>query len=111
MYDIYRSVAPDPGGWPALVSKTRQLLTGPDFDWMDGIARISAPTLLVFADADSIHPEHIVELFGLFGGGKADGGMAGLANIQLAILPGTTHYNMLSRPDLLPSLLPFLSAA
>ena len=54
--------------------------------------RLKPRTLLVFADADSIRPDHIAEFYGLLGGGLADAGWDGSnqpAN-QLAMLPGRT---------------------
>jgi hypothetical protein len=59
-------------------------------------------TLLIFADADAIRPEHIVEFYGLLGGGKRDPGLdgSGRAAAQLAVLPGVTHYNITSSPVL-----------
>jgi hypothetical protein len=53
----------------------------------------------------------IVEMFELFGGGKANITMSGLPNSQLAVLPSTTHMDVLSRVDLLTSIIPpFLDA-
>jgi hypothetical protein len=33
--------------------------------------------MTVFADADAIRPEHIIEFFGLLGGGQHDAGLDG----------------------------------
>lgn len=68
------------------------------FDWSRDVAKITSPTMLIFADADTYHPEHIVEFYKLLGGGKRDAGLDGSlrpAN-QLAIIPDTTHYNLLA---------------
>jgi len=47
----------------------------------------------------------------LLHGGKEDGGMSGVSNSQLAVLPGTTHFSILTRVDLLlPIVTPFLEA-
>jgi pimeloyl-ACP methyl ester carboxylesterase len=112
MHDAYLGAAPDPAGWPALINKTRALMTGPESDWSAGLAAAAAPTLLVFGDGDIISPAHIIEMYGLRGGGKSDPGWdAPPAANQLAVLPGTTHYNILDRVDLLQAvLLPFLDA-
>ena len=62
-------------------------------------------------DADSIRLGHAVDLFGLRGGGKANGGMHGLPSARLAVLPGTTHLDVLGRVELLvPILRSFLDA-
>ena len=74
-------------------------------DWTEGIRSITAPTLLIFADADSIRPEHMVEFWQLLGGGHHDAGLDGSQRpaSQLAILPGTTHYTLIDAP-LLPEI-------
>ena len=56
--------------------------------------------LLVFADADSSAPTHIVEFYGLLGGGLRDAGWdgSGRPTARLAILPGTTHYDISPPP-------------
>ncbi len=84
-----------------------------DFEgWQpEDIQSITAPTLLLFGDADIIRLEYAVEMFRLLGGAQADGGLDGVPNSQLAVLPGTTHFNLLSRTDLLlPIVTPFLDA-
>ena len=50
-----------------------------------------APTLLVFADADAIKPEHMFEFYRLLGGGTRDAGLDGKGRVvhQLAVIPGT----------------------
>ena len=66
----------------------------------------------MFGDADSIRPDHVLEMYGRLGGGKGDPGWDAppVAN-RLAILPGTTHYTILDQVDLvLAALLPFLDA-
>jgi pimeloyl-ACP methyl ester carboxylesterase len=71
------------------------------YDWSASVAGIKAPTLLVFADADSIRPEHIAEFYKLLGGGQRDAGLDGSlrAASRLAIVPNTTHYNILGSPS------------
>jgi pimeloyl-ACP methyl ester carboxylesterase len=62
------------------------------FAWPeDDIRAISAPTLIVLGDSDSIRLEHAVELFRLRGGGVM-GDLAGMPASQLAVLPGTSHF-------------------
>lgn len=110
IHDIYVKAAPKPEGWTALVTKIGDLLRQ-DYDWSAQVAAIQAPVLIIVGDADSVPPAHAVEMFELLGGGKADGGMdgKGVPNSRLAILPGTTHFTVLS--GVLPSIvLPFLDA-
>lgn len=111
LYQTYSRIAPNPASWPALVTKMGSLLRK-EFDWSQDVAAIKAPTMLVFGDADSVLPEHIVEFFELLGGGKKDGGWdgSGISNARLAILPGLTHYNIFSSPALASMVMPFLDA-
>jgi hypothetical protein len=62
-------------------------------------------------DSDILQPEHGVEMFRLFGGGRMGDSPEGLPDSQLAILPGTSHVSIVGRPELLlPMILPFLDA-
>ncbi|WP_208296237.1 hypothetical protein [Telluria antibiotica] len=49
-------------------------------------------------DADAVTLEHIVEFYRALGGGQRDAGMDGSlrAEARLAIVPGTTHYDLLA---------------
>lgn len=111
LYQTYVRIAPRTADWPVLVTKMGELLRK-DYDWSKEVAAIKAPTMLVFADADAIRPEHEVEFFQLLGGGKKDAGWdgSGMSNARLAILPGVTHYNIFSSPALAPTVTPFLDA-
>lgn len=100
LYQAYTSVAPHPKDWSKLTDKTRQLL-GQAYNWAQDVAAIKAPTLIVVGDADSVSPAHAVEMFGLLGGGQADGTIREAPPVHLAVLPGTTHYTILNRLDLL----------
>jgi pimeloyl-ACP methyl ester carboxylesterase len=108
MHTAYMQVAPKPEQWSTLVVKTAQLL-GEEYDWSEGVAGLSMPTLLVFGDADSISPAHMIEMYSLLGGGKKDGDIANLPIGRLAVLPSVTHLTILSHIDLLLAVLtPFL---
>ncbi|MFD4457183.1 alpha/beta fold hydrolase [Nocardia sp. NPDC058480] len=103
MYPLYTSAAPDPAGWTGLVTKTRQLLTQ-DYDWTGQLARIQAPTLVLAAESDALSREHAVEMVSLINADKA-----GQARLEIA--PGTTHYDVVYRADLLlPPLTGFLDS-
>jgi hypothetical protein len=54
-----------------------------------------------------------MEFFGLLGGGQKDAGWdgSGRPTARLAILPGCTHYNILTAPALATVLTPFLDAS
>jgi pimeloyl-ACP methyl ester carboxylesterase len=109
MYQVYSSVAPRPEDWPELLTKLGQLL-GQDYDLSEGVAAIEAPTMIVVGDADSVRTAHAVEFFELLGGGKAAAGWDGsrIPNARLAVLPGTTHYDIFSSPALASAVTPFL---
>ena len=112
MYQLYASVAPKPEDWPVLLTKLGELLRQ-DYDWSDEVAKIETPTMIVVGDADGVRTAHAVEFFELLGGGKADAGWdgSGMPNARLAILPATTHYNILSSPALVSTVMAFLDAS
>ena len=85
--------------WETMMRKTAEM-NQDKRDWTEAIKAIQAPTLLVFADADSIRPEHMVEFWKLLGGGQRDAGLDGSQRpaSQLAIIPGTTHYSLIQSP-------------
>jgi pimeloyl-ACP methyl ester carboxylesterase len=103
-HEAYVRVAPDPGRWPVLVAKNRELdLTfagWPDED----IQAVTTPALLIIGDSDIVRPEHTVKMFRLLGGGVV-GDLAGLPAAQLAVLPGTSHVGLLDRVDWLQSMI------
>jgi len=111
MYQMYVALAPRPEDFGRLLDKIGAAMKL-DFDFSSQIAGIMAPTMVVAGDADIFPPSHAVELFGLLGGGKRDGGWdgSGRPKSRLAILPGLTHYTIFSDPTLVAVVLPFLDA-
>jgi pimeloyl-ACP methyl ester carboxylesterase len=87
--------------WTNLFRKVGEL-TKRDYDWSADVARVQARTLLVFADADAMRPEHMVEFWKALGGGQRDAGLDGSLRpaSQLAIVPNTTHYTLAVEPML-----------
>ncbi|MFY3742522.1 alpha/beta fold hydrolase [Anaeromyxobacter sp. Red801] len=110
-YQTYAAIAPQPERFPDLLDKMGELGTLP-YDWSAEIARLAAPTLLVYADADAVRPEHVVQFFQLLGGGHRDGGLdrSGVSKARLAILPGLTHYDVFESPAMTAAVEPFLDA-
>jgi len=109
---FYAANAPDPEAWGTLIAKTSDAIKH-DYDWTEEVRGLQPRTLLVFADADAIRPDHIAEVYALLGGGLADAGWDGSnqpAN-QLAILPGRSHYDLLESPLLAPVVEGFLQSS
>jgi pimeloyl-ACP methyl ester carboxylesterase len=97
--------------WAVLYTKLGNLLRQ-EYDWSKGVAAIKSPVMIVFADADAIQPAHVMEFFALLGGGQRDAGMDGSGRPagRLAILPGMSHYDILSFPGLADMVTSFLDA-
>ncbi|MEH1169498.1 alpha/beta fold hydrolase [Micromonospora sp. CPCC 205539] len=109
-HELYERIAPRPQDWPRLWAKSGELLRRA-YDWSAEVATLTTPTLLVFADADSIPTSHVAEFYGLLGGGHRDPGSDGTGRpaARLAVLPGHTHYDIVSAPTLPPAVLEFLT--
>lgn len=101
MYELYQRVAPRPQDFPRLLDKIGEAMSR-DFDFSEELRTIQVPTMIVCADADMAPPSHYVEAFKLLDGGLRDGGWAGEGRPKgghaLAVLPGTTHYNLAVSP-------------
>ena len=104
IYKLYSQIAPRPDDWPMLLTKVGDMLRE-DYDWTQEVTNLKMPVLLVFGDVDSIPASHMAEFYSLLGGSQKDAGWdhAHMPQSQLAILPGTTHYNSISNP-LLPAI-------
>lgn len=117
IHDAYLRTLPRPEAWATFVAKVRQLVTS-DYDWTAGVAALETPTLILVGDADGLRLAHVVEFFGLLGGGQGDGDLSGLPRSSLAVLPATTHvgwappyHGIMTRTHLLlPILTEFLDA-
>jgi len=111
VYDGYVRAAPRVEDFPVLLDKTGELLRR-DFDWSAEVTAVTAPVMLVYADADAVRPAHIVEFYALLGGGLRDANWDGSRRpvARLAVLPGHTHYDLFASPDLPAAVIPFLDA-
>lgn len=110
IYEEYLRLAPKPEDFSRFVTSMGEGMSQ-DYDWEQPVSALKCPTLIIAGDADGLPPSHAAEFFKLLGGGLRDAGWDGahLISSQLAILPGATHYNIITRADLLlPVLLPFL---
>lgn len=102
-YQTYQAVAPRPQDFPRLLDRVGALVKQ-DHDWMADVAKLP-PSLLVAADADYYPLSHLLDVFAKLGGSANDpgwDGSGGRSTSQLAILPGTSHYDILASPQLLP---------
>jgi pimeloyl-ACP methyl ester carboxylesterase len=111
MYEVYCRVAPDAGNFPVLLDKVGDAVRQ-DYDWSAEIPAITAPVMLVYGDADSVLPAHIVEFYALLGGGLKDASWDGSARAaaRLAILPDRIHTDISTAPELAAAVIPFLDA-
>lgn len=73
-----------------------------DYDWSTEIRQLKMPVMLAFADHDAVSTRHIAEFFALMGGGLKDAGWQNtqLTNARLSIIPGYSHYNFGTAPEL-----------
>ena len=111
MYELYERVAPRPEDFPRLLDKIGESMSR-DFDLTEEVRGLQVPTLVVAADADMAPPSHYVEVFALLDGGQRDGGWTGEGRPKgghaLAIIPGTTHYDVGVSPLFAAVVLDFL---
>ena len=112
LYRDHAEVAPRPEEFPVLLDKLGWLLGGHEYDWTDEVRALKVPVLIALGDGDSLSPAHAAEMFALLGGGLRDGGLGGegLSRSRLAVLPRTTHYDLLASPLLERVLVEFLEA-
>jgi len=91
---------PEPERFPRFLDKLGHLM-GTPFDLSAEIATLPMPVLLVFADNDSLPQRHIAEFFALLGGGVKEPGWIDtqLSKSRLAVVPGYSHYNFISSPE------------
>lgn len=84
----YDEFAPEgPTHFPIVFEKTvRMWLNEPDIQ-KEELAKISAPTLVMAGDGESIPQEHTLELF------------RSIRGAQLCILPGSNHFLLSENPD------------
>src|SRR3989475_3805677 len=96
----YDEISPDgPGHFPVVVEKTKRLWLDEPNIAKEELAKISAPTMVMAADRDAIPIEHTLELF------------RSIKGAQLCIIPGTTHFLLSEKPDMVNNaILKFLTA-
>jgi pimeloyl-ACP methyl ester carboxylesterase len=91
---------PEPQRFSQFLDKFGKMMSE-SYDWSAEIAKLTMPVLLVFADNDSISQQHIAEFFALLGGGVKEPGWLNtqLSQSRLAVVPGYSHYNFVTSPE------------
>ncbi len=110
IYGLYAAEAPDAKNFSILLDKVGDMMRA-GFDYSEDVKQLKVPTMLVYADWDAVRISHAAKFFELLGGGLQDAGWDG-ANMnqnRLAIIPGLTHYSMVS-PQLAATALGFIDA-
>lgn len=100
------------GGADSWVEAIKEIggLLSEDYDWSAEVPNVQAPTLLIFADWDSVHIDKATEFFELLGGGAREGGWnrEGMAESRFAVIPNQTHYEVVADPMVSDFAIPFL---
>jgi pimeloyl-ACP methyl ester carboxylesterase len=96
----YDKISPDgPAHFPVVFEKTKRLWLNEPNIAKEELAKIYAPTMVMAGDRDAIPIEHTLEMF------------RSIKRAQLCIIPGTTHFLMSQKPDIVNrAILDFLIA-
>jgi pimeloyl-ACP methyl ester carboxylesterase len=87
--ESYQAVSPDgPGHWPVVVAKFKEMVSTQPAITVEQLARITAATLVVVGDDDIVTLDHTSTLF------------RAIPNSELAVVPGTSHFLTMEKPDL-----------
>lgn len=99
-----------PERFPQFLDKMGEMMAL-DYDWSDEIRALPMPVMLAYADHDAISTRHIADFFALLDGGLKDPGWQNtkFTNARLLILPGYSHYNFHTAPELGPLITKFLA--
>jgi pimeloyl-ACP methyl ester carboxylesterase len=99
-----------PERFPRFLDRMGKVL-GQDYDWSAEVKRLPMPVMLVYTDHDSVSQAHIAEFFALLGGGISEPGWQNtkFTKARLAIVPGYSHYNFVTAPEIAPIIDKFLA--
>lgn len=109
LYESFAAANPDPeANFPKLLDQMTYM--GQDYDYSADIPKLTVPTQLVYGDWDAVRTSHVAKFFELLGGGLQDAlwDGSGMNANRLAILPGVTHYTMMTEPKLAETALAFI---
>jgi len=92
---------PEPGRFPQFLDRLGQMM-GQDYDHCAEVAKLPMPILLAYTDHDSISQRHIADFFALLGGGISEPGWVDtrFTKARLAVIPGYSHYNLMTSTEL-----------
>jgi len=99
MEQDYRAKSPNPEKLQDLLDKIGAFLASGEGWTDDEIRGVAAPTLITVGDCDMIPLAHAVRFLQLRGG-DVNGDFVGVPASQLAVYPGSTHFNGMARADL-----------
>ena len=109
LYESFAAVNPDPEtNFPKLLDQ--MVYMGQDYDYSADVPKLTVPTQLIYGDWDAVRTSHVAKFFELLGGGLQDAlwDGSGMNANRLAILPGVTHYTMMTEPKLAETALAFI---
>src|SRR2546430_3386170 len=91
---------PEPQRFRQFLDKFGKMMSE-DYDWSADIVKLPMPVLLVLHVNDSISQKHTAEFFPLLAGGvKEPGGLkTQFSKCRLAVVPGYSHYNFITSPE------------
>lgn len=90
----YEAASPDgPAHWPVVFGKFLEMVAREPHIPRSELGRISAPVLVLAADDDLVSLEHTIELF------------RSIPAAELAIVPGTSHFLTMEKPELVNQLI------
>jgi pimeloyl-ACP methyl ester carboxylesterase len=85
----YDEISPDgPAHFSVVLEKTKRLWLNEPNIAKEDLAKISAPTMVMVGDRESIPIEHTLEMY------------RSIKGAQLCFIPGTTHFLMSEKPDM-----------
>lgn len=101
---------PEPRRFPQFLDKMGRML-GESYDWSKEVSKLPMPVMLVYADHDSVSQRHIADFFARLGGGISEPGWQNtkFTRARLAVIPGYSHYNLMTSSELPPIVERFLA--